>query len=360
MVAGNSESSRFFHSMVLPIDHGDHMPPVGKPQPKPDDLALLGWWIDQGGDPAAKLADLRVTPAVAHLFMRADSLEILPRSEIEIRIAALTSHPSRRVSYVANDDPRLRVSLRQATDENVEALLPLKNNIVRLDLARSPITDRSAHAIGQMRNLQSLHLEHTGVTDQGIESLTSLGSLEFLNLYGTGVTDASIAHLSRLTSLRRVFLWETGVTEQAAASLEKALYPELEADRFRQQIADLLQASDRLKVSVVGGSPTLIDPELPEDGGFKIADFMRNFHRGDDSLAARARIGDAEDEELDVLLRHYQDLATAQPPRGDPESWREKTMSLVQATEALIAHTPDALMRYTNALSCQACHDNHR
>ncbi len=360
MLAGDSAHSRFIQSMLLPNDHADRMPPVGKPQPKPDELALLRWWIDQGADPDAKLADLRVTPAVAHMFIRADSLEILPRSEIEPRIAALASHKSRSVSFIAKDDPRLRVSLRQATDADVEALLPLKNNLIRLDLARSAITDRSARAIGQMLNLQSLHLEHTGVTDQGIEALTGLGSLEFLNLYGTAITDASIVHLRRLSSLRRVFLWQTGVTQEAAASLERALYPELEADRFRQQIEDLVQASDRLKVAVVGGFPTLVDPELPEDGGFNISDFMRNFHRGDDSLASRARIGDAEDEELDVLLRNYQDLATAQPPRGDPDSWREKTTSLIQATEALIAHTPDALMRYTNALNCQACHDKHR
>lgn len=360
MVAGDSERSLLIRSMLLPADHKDRMPPKGKPQPKPDDIALLRWWIDQGANPTAKPADLRPPPAIAARFSHQKTLEPLPRAEVERLIATLGGRDGLKIRFIARDDPRLEATIRPGDDATVESLLPLRANLVRLDLARAPITDRAALALAQMENLTALHLEETAISDQGVEALAGLRKLELLNLYGTRITDAALPLLARITTLRRVYLWQTGVTPEGAAKLQRLLQPELEAEKIRQQIADLAQTQQRLKVEVVAGTNALIAPEKRAGQGFNIAEFMQAYHRGGASLAVRARTGDAEPEELDFLLRNYHELAATPPPKGDADSWRTRTGALINATEALLAQSPDALKSYATAVNCKACHDVHR
>jgi uncharacterized membrane protein len=57
--AGDSAGSRLVRLVMLPLDDDAHMPPAGKPQPGPDDLALIRWWIDAGASPKAGILELK-------------------------------------------------------------------------------------------------------------------------------------------------------------------------------------------------------------------------------------------------------------------------------------------------------------
>jgi len=48
LVAGRASDSHLIQRLRLPIDHEDHMPPEGKPQPTPAEITVLEWWIDRG------------------------------------------------------------------------------------------------------------------------------------------------------------------------------------------------------------------------------------------------------------------------------------------------------------------------
>jgi hypothetical protein len=66
--AGNASASRLFHAITLPPDDDAHMPPLGKPQPGADDLALLRWWIDGGASATARVDDLKAPAEIARLL----------------------------------------------------------------------------------------------------------------------------------------------------------------------------------------------------------------------------------------------------------------------------------------------------
>jgi len=51
-VAGNASASPLLKRMLLPLEHEDHMPPEGKPQPTTAELTTLQWWIE-GAAPSA-------------------------------------------------------------------------------------------------------------------------------------------------------------------------------------------------------------------------------------------------------------------------------------------------------------------
>ncbi len=59
IVAGKAAESPLVQRLLLPLDNDDHMPPEGKPQPTPEEIAVLSWWIDAGAPPDAALAGLR-------------------------------------------------------------------------------------------------------------------------------------------------------------------------------------------------------------------------------------------------------------------------------------------------------------
>ena len=48
LVAGRPGESLMVKRLLLPLDHEDHMPPAGKPQPAPAEITTLQWWIEWG------------------------------------------------------------------------------------------------------------------------------------------------------------------------------------------------------------------------------------------------------------------------------------------------------------------------
>ena len=102
------------------------------------------------------------------------------------------------------------------TDDKLDALLPLADNIAQLDLGRTAVTDAGMATIAKLPRLARLDLRGTKVTDTGLESLTKLTKLQSLNLYGSEVTDAGLAVVSKIKSLHKVFVFQTKVTEAAA------------------------------------------------------------------------------------------------------------------------------------------------
>ena len=62
LVAGKPADSTLLKRLHLPLHEKEHMPPEGKPQPAPDQISFVQWWIDAGA-PADKKIGLLKPPA---------------------------------------------------------------------------------------------------------------------------------------------------------------------------------------------------------------------------------------------------------------------------------------------------------
>ncbi|MCS7090509.1 MAG: c-type cytochrome domain-containing protein [Verrucomicrobiota bacterium] len=69
IVAGDPTASLLVQRMRLPLEHDDHMPPAGKPQPEPADLELLVWWIAQGAPTNRTLTELNPPEPIRHRLL---------------------------------------------------------------------------------------------------------------------------------------------------------------------------------------------------------------------------------------------------------------------------------------------------
>ena len=245
--------SMLYHSITLPADDEDRMPPAKKGDPLPQDqIDLIKKWIEEGADfgtwkGAEAKADAKTEgkqekkadddqkksedkkkgdskdkdAGKGGLSMLDAGLPMLGEEEI----AAVRAHFS--VEPAAADTSLLRVTAfgRESSvdDAAIAALSNASGHIAELVLARTQTTDAAMAAIASMPRLVHLDLRGTKVTDDGVIALAGATQLRSLNLYGTSVGDRGIAALSACKNLEQLYVCETPVSAAAVVTLNASL-----------------------------------------------------------------------------------------------------------------------------------------
>jgi uncharacterized membrane protein len=241
LVAGNSAESLMVVRIQLPEDDDEHMPPEGKTDISPDELAVLKWWIDGGADPAKKLSEFKVPTDIA------DKLAALgagvakveegdghgsaaakgPDAALVKTVAGLAKEYPGAVAFESQSTAGVTftaVSMRGKFDDAEFAkLASIVPHLVTADLSATKITDQTVAKLKSASHLRQLRLAETAVTDAAVETIVSLPALESLNLYGTALTDAGAEKLKAMKTLRSLYLWQTSVSPEMVETLRKAL-----------------------------------------------------------------------------------------------------------------------------------------
>jgi hypothetical protein len=236
LTPGAPDKSGIFESVMLPKDDDGHMPSKGEDLTKAE-IALLKTWIQEGADFGGWIGSVEGMPAGAQtesvkpykprprdLFYAKLEKEVKPLSEdvlAKAKAAGAQASPVKVESSLVRVD--FLTGVTKCDDAKVAALLPLKQNIVQLDLGRTVITDEALKTVAQFPRLVVLDLRQTKITDAGLESLIGLKKLESLNLFGTEITDAGLKHLAKLKSLKNVHLWQSKATQPGVKQLNAAI-----------------------------------------------------------------------------------------------------------------------------------------
>ena len=234
VVPGDPAASAILVRTRLPLEHEDHMPPDGKPQPSAEELAVLEAWV-RAGAPFVGRVELGV-PVPAPVPPAGTSpapdgekpasepkTGALPDPQALEALAAALVH----VQPVAADAAHRSLlwidfaAVAPTTDDAAvtRLLTPLRAHVADLSLARSAITDAALELVASCPGLERLDLRATSIGDAGLAALAGHATLAELVLAQTRVTDAAVETLLALPALRRVFLWKTGLSEAALARL---------------------------------------------------------------------------------------------------------------------------------------------
>jgi hypothetical protein len=386
VIAKNSKESLMLVRANLPTDDDEHMPPSDEPQLTKEEVALLKWWIETGASETATVAASKPTAdvegALAVLLAKGLPKVAAPAKPVKPKPAALTDAEKKQVAEVsakmqalnaslmplAQDTEQLRLGVINAADKfgdkELALLAPIAKHIVWVDLARSQITDAAADTLAQMANLERLHLENTKFSDAGLAKLAALQNLEYLNLYGNKVTDGGIAKLAAAKGLKKLFVWQTGVTQNGAKALEGQL-PGLKVNvgLTEAEIAKLT-APPPAPPAPPPAPAKKDDPKKadakPAAGSDVIKAAMKTYHKPDDALCKKVSGGTATDAELGTILKVYQDMCAATPPKGDKAAWVAKCQALIGAVKKIQAKDATGVAAYKTAVNCKACHTDHK
>ncbi|MBE7497182.1 MAG: hypothetical protein HS117_19750 [Verrucomicrobiaceae bacterium] len=383
VIAKNSKDSLMLVRANLPTDDDEHMPPSDEPQLTKEEVAILKWWIETGASENATVAASKPTAdvesALAALLAKGLPKVAAPAKAAKPKPAALTDAEKKQVAEVtakmaalnaslmplAQDTEQLRLGVINAADKfgdkELALLAPVAKHVVWVDLARSQITDAAAETLAQMVNLERLHLENTKFSDAGLAKLAALPNLEYLNLYGNKITDGGIAALAAAKALKKLFVWQTGVTQNGAKALEaKVSGLKVNVGLSEAEIAKLTAPPP---AQPAAPTPAKADPKAAKPaaaGSDVIKTAMKQYHKPEDALCKKVSGGTASDAELATMLKAYQDMCAATPPKGDKAAWVKKNQALIAAVKKIQAKDATGVAAYKAAVNCKACHNEHK
>jgi uncharacterized membrane protein len=210
IVAGKPDTSLLLERVTLPADHKQFMPAEGKPPLRPEEIAWIRAWVQQGASPSATtLAGISIEePKDLPLQPVGDYSGFMP----EIRqmqqgqgakLLQVSKNPADGLTLNTVD---ISGSFGDAQLAQFQKFAPY---IVEADLGRTAVTNASFDTLARFTHLRALHLEGTGVTGDGLAKLVPLSQLTYLNLSGTKVTEASVAPLGAMKNLHHIYLYNT-------------------------------------------------------------------------------------------------------------------------------------------------------
>lgn len=233
---GDLEGSELFRRITLPEDHEDFMPPEGKTPMTEQETALVKFWIEQAqGNQETKLGDIEVPDdvrqfAAVQLGFVAEGGEAEAAAEslppaVPLDMEAVNAITARGfgVRELVDGSGLLEITLVDNTiskanlsewEKHFELLLPLKDQILWMDLGGNAVNDRLLQKVAEFGNLRKLVLDNTDVTDEGIGNLAKLSHLQSLNLYNTQVSNHILPALAEMPKLKKVYVWRTKITEE--------------------------------------------------------------------------------------------------------------------------------------------------
>jgi hypothetical protein len=91
---------------------------------------------------------------------------------------------------------------------------------------------------------------------------------------------------------------------------------------------------------------------------FTIKQVMEKAHKN--KLLNKVAEGKATEAEAKELVELYRALGKNEPPRGETEAWKKKTVAILEAAEDTVAKKEGAAERLTKAANCANCHKEHK
>lgn len=385
VVAGKPDDSLALVRIALPNDDDEHMPPSDEPQLTKEEIALLKWWIAEGASESVTVGAAKKTSDIEALLggtlKTVKPVAAKPKAEEKPKPKPLTAEEKKAVAAVASklqamnaslmplaqDNDQQRLSVINAADKfgdkELALIAPIAAHVVWVDLARSQVTDAGLTTLAKLSNLERLHLENTKIGDAGIAQLAGLAKLEYLNLYGTKVSDAGIAKLVGNKALKKLFVWQTAATQAGAKALE-AKVPGLVVNigLSEAEIAKLTAPPPAPPPSPKPDPKAAPAPAAkPAPGGSDvIKTAMKQYHKPDDALCKKVAGGTASDAELAEMLKTYQAICAATPPKGDKAAWVVKCQALIGAVKKIQAKDASGVAAFKTAVNCKACHTEHK
>ena len=230
-VPGNTAISLLLERVHLSLDEEKHMPPEGKPQLTGEEIALLSLWINEEAGFNKKVIALPVNDslrlmatAVLHPVIDSSAIFDFPAADEKLITKLNTNY--RTIAQFAKESPALDVSIynRDAYSvKQLEELSEIQKQVISLNLNKLPVKDEDLKMVSHFENLRRLDLNFSEVTDNGLNALLSLKHLHTLSLSGTKVSYKGLKDkLASLKKLKTISIWNTGISGQQVTELQHA------------------------------------------------------------------------------------------------------------------------------------------
>ncbi len=237
IVAGDALDSELVKRTLLDLDDKKHMPPKGKKQLTSNEITLLNWWIKNGASERTSIREAfkndTVRAFVAGSSERAEpSLGLIAIKKADSLVIIKLKEKLWEVNSIHKGSPYLdinAVSLSSLSNQQLNVLQEIDDNIAWLNLANTQITDQAFKFISQCKNVLKLNLANTNTSNIAVNDLKKMTKLQYLNIIGTRIDDTGLKQLCELGSLKNIYCWNSKVTPIGVENCKKK-YPNVKID----------------------------------------------------------------------------------------------------------------------------------
>ena len=204
------------------------MPPKGKPQVSSEELAILSWWIEHGGDAKAIVSDVPKSPEITAALDRIIERGSLAKEEIRTVSAGnpdvISALETKGFIVLPISENQNWLSINalnvdQLSDEDWDLLGKLSPQVVSLKAGGTSLSPKSLEVISQLTELEELSLDHSNIQDDDLTKLKDLQRLLSLNVTATAVSDRGIKAILSLEKLEEIFVFQTEVSQVFSDSI---------------------------------------------------------------------------------------------------------------------------------------------
>jgi uncharacterized membrane protein len=246
VVPGKASESLLFKYILLPMSDTLHMPPDGKTQLDPEEIKLIGWWINTGAESNLQYLNTvkvdSIDEIMAKKFHPREGIELLDIDFADPDLIKELNTPYRTIQQISVTSPYIAVFLgtkSDFTENDLNELKSIGDQVTSLDLGNSSLNDVDLKSLRLFPHLRKLHLQNTAIGDQAIGELSELKYLELLNLSGTRITSKSLEQLKLLKELKMLFIYNTTIDQSALDAFKKS-NPAIEVFSTKLDLSDSL------------------------------------------------------------------------------------------------------------------------
>jgi len=207
----NTEKGRLLTYIHLPMEDKMHMPPKNKAQLTEQEQWLLSYWVTSGEymqlGYSNLLEDKNLKSNVLSFLGADEKAKPAKKSDLSKLLAF-----GFRLQPNALDDNLLRIKFMKSrlTDNHLETLLKVKNQLIELDVSHTNFNDDMASILDDFPRLKVLRMDQTKITDDALKLLNNT-SLDVLNLCNTKVTHQGVQNLLKSNAPKNLYAWNTPI-----------------------------------------------------------------------------------------------------------------------------------------------------
>jgi mono/diheme cytochrome c family protein len=180
--AGDARESELIARIMLPQTDEKVMPPQGKDPLSVDDVTVVRLWVAAGASPIQRAGEIKgVPPPTRQIEIPRFDVGAVEqaRKPLAAAVDALQARYPAAIAYTSRGSADLEINAAligsSFGDDDLTALEPLRDHVVRLDLSGTAVTDASVSALAAMSRLQVLRLVNTKITGSSLAPLREKG-----------------------------------------------------------------------------------------------------------------------------------------------------------------------------------------
>jgi predicted CXXCH cytochrome family protein len=225
IIKENPGESQLFSRLVLPKDDEDHMPPKDKTQPSKEEIKLIETWVAHGNPFDKSIGEMNLSKELFFSFFpkKLDddhpAIEIIAASQDSINMIEQTGLHVDLISKTSNFLNVSCINKPSFSNSDFKLLIPIREQIAKLDLGGTQITDSIFSKLATLPNLTILKLDDTSVTGRGISLLESQEYLKSINLTSSKFEEQYLQVFTNFKKLKKVNLYNTNVDANGVQTL---------------------------------------------------------------------------------------------------------------------------------------------